>query len=565
MAVALVQEADAASSSVTLGTNATAGNTLVVAVACLASSSAAGVTGITLGGSADNFALVTPGPSAQDATSPNDYINVSVWADENCAGGSAAIAVTGTGVMAAWAWEFSGLSATAENWQVIPVPTYQDSWVTGLPATTVPVEAWFAVTCAANQAAAETLAPVSGNGWTAETAYSGTAGSYDWGAQAAYQVLNTTGTPAWSGAFSEPSFSVTVLLALEGTGFGSAAAPPAPAAGNVAGNAVITSAVEVLSTVNATGTVSQATAPALLTPTAVKKGNYTARPGDFVIADASHGNLTITMPGGAPDRSMVGARLVNAAPPTGGGGGSSGPPDTTYVTVQAAGSDTFDTEPPGTTTAVLSVVGNSFIAQYKAAAARWYVQSSGFQLPGPPALNSPQPADAGYAAWACDPLILGGTFTGTALAAAGNLYLIRCPVRAPAPFSGIRTWLTAAGTGLTSGQNFAGVYDWTGAKLGGTGDQTSNWGGPGLTDASLTIAAGTLLTPPYVWAAFLFNGTTGPSLALTGNHSATWANGQLSSNAARFGMVSGPYASLPASFSPASVAATAPQYWAALY
>ena len=143
MPVAFVQEADSASSSVTLAAT-TAGNTVIVAVACLGPTSAAGVTGITLGGSPDNFTLITPGPSAQDTTSPGDYLNVSVWADANCASGTA-ISVTGTGVQAVWAFEFSGLAGMADIAQVLPVGTYQDSWMASAPETTVPAEAWFAV------------------------------------------------------------------------------------------------------------------------------------------------------------------------------------------------------------------------------------------------------------------------------------------------------------------------------------------------------------------------------------------------------------------------------------
>ena len=73
----------------------------------------------------------------------------------------------------------------------------------------------------------------SGNGWTTETAYSGTSGSYDWGAVAGYQTVNTVGTPSFNGSFSQASFSVMVLVTLGAGTPAVPAAPNAPLTGNV--------------------------------------------------------------------------------------------------------------------------------------------------------------------------------------------------------------------------------------------------------------------------------------------------------------------------------------------
>lgn len=432
MPVTLVQEADAASSSVTLGSNATAGNALIVAVACLGSTSATGVTGVTLGGSADNFTPITPGPSAQDTTSPNDFINVSVWADPNCAGGSTAIAITGTGVVAAWVFEFSGLSGAPETWQVFPVPTYQGSWVTALGQTTAPAQAWVAITAAANQVGAETLTVNNVTGWTVETAHAGTAGSYDWGAIAAYQAVNTVGSPAWSGEFSQSSFSVTVLVTLPAATSG---ALPAPA------------------------------------------------------------------------------------------------PATAFQL------------PPGTVaTGALTVEGTL----------------------SSPAVSSPSPAAAGFAAWAYDPAMF-NAIHAAALGTAGSISLIKCPVAAATSCTAVRVWVQNGGLSLTSNQNFAGIYSSTGALIATTADQSTNWASSGvMVDATLTGAPFSI-KPPFVWVAVLWNGSSAPSLAATANLTAAWANGKTTAATARWGILSGPYTALPTVITPATITLTAPQFWAALW
>ena len=561
MPIALAQEADAASSSVTLGTGTTGGNTVVVAVACLASSPAAGVTGVTLGGSPDNFAPVTPGPLAQDTTSPNDFISVSVWTDPNCAGGATAIQVAGAGVVATWVWEFSGLSATPDLFQVFAVPTYQASWVTALGQTTVPAEAWLAVTCAANQVATETLTPNNVTGWTLQNAYNGTSGTYFWGAQAGYQTVSAIGSPAWSGSFSQASFSVTALVA-----FGMAP-PAAPAAAAVAGAPVaagVTVSAGTLSTqggVSSTGPIAQAAAPVGLTPTGVKTGNYTARPGDFVLVNASPNAVTVTLPAAPPNGSLVGVSLV----------GSAHFLVATPLTVRASGTDVIDAVPASTTSIGFPVTGSTAILQYQTATGTWYTQSTGGQLPGAPAANSPQAADAGFVSWSYDYATLSGTFNGAALPTGGSLYVVQCPVRATTSVTGIRIWLTAAGSGLTATKNAAAVYSsgYANGSFGlitlicSTADQTTNWAGTGVVDAPFTGQPFTV-NPPFVWAAFWCTGTTGPSLACTGNQTAAWANGKLAQNP-RFGTLSGTFTSLPSSFSVQNIISSAPQYWVGLY
>lgn len=554
MPIAFVQEADAASATVTLGTSATAGNTLIVAAACLGPTSATGATGVTLGGSPDNFALITPGPPAQDTTSPGDYISVTVWADANCAGGST-VAVTGTGVLAVWVFEFSGLSGTADLAQVFAVSTYQDSWVTALGQTSLPAEAWFAVTCAANQVGAETLSVNNVTGWTLETAHAGTTGTYDWGAISGYQTLNTAGTPAWSGAFSQASFSVTVLVTL------GAGAPPAVVTANapLVADLAVTGALAVQGGVNVAGAITQAGAPLGLSPVGPVTGNWAAKAGQLVLANYSQGPAlpVITLPVAPPNGSPVGVKLVTN--PSG------------LVTVQASGTDVIDA--PGTTSVSPTGTGTVFILQYQSATATWYTQSTGGQLPGPPAANATFPADAGFVTWAYDPAVMTGPLAGVALPSGGNVTLVKCPVRATANISTIEYYIAsgAPGSGLTSGENFAGVYTSQGALLCATADQTSAWEGvAGVPQAPAFTGGPVAINPPWVWAAFLCNGTTGPSFAATASVSAAWANGHLSSvRGWRFAQLVGSFTSLPSSFAliggTGGCVAAATQYWVGLY
>ncbi len=548
MPAALVQEADAASASVTLGSGTTAGNTVIVAVACLGPAQATGVTGVTLGGSPDNFTPIAPGPSARDTTSPNDYLNVSVWADADCAGAATAVTVTGTGVLATWVYEFSGLAGTADISKVFSVSTYQDSWLATTAQASLPAEAWIAVIGAANQVGAETLTVTSGSGWATETAYNGTSGSYYWGAVSAYQTVNTVGTPSFSGFFSQPSFSAVAIVTLGAGTPPTAVVVSAPLTGNVA---VRGGGLAVHGDVAAGGVVTQGGTPVMLTPVGPKTGNYAARPGDFVLANCTVGAVTVTLPAAPANGSLVGVKLVNSVSGT--------------LTVQASGTDVIDAVPAATTQIVPVVTGTVFVLQYQSVTGTWYTQSTGTQLPVPPPLNNPQPADAGFAAWSYDYAMLGGSFTGVPLPPGGNAYLVKCPVRTTANLAAIRYWITAAGSGLTTAQNFAGVYSSEGSLITVTADMTAGWGS--TTGQVDTLFSGEPFTinPPYVWAAFLCNGGTGPSLAVTGNQTASWANGLLASNQPRFGHLTAAHTTLPATFSLLGAAASAAEYWVGLY
>jgi hypothetical protein len=83
--------------------------------------------------------------------------------------------------------------------------------------------------------------------------------------------------------------------------------------------------------------------------------------------------------------------------------------------------------------------------------------------------------------------------------------------------------VVSSGATLTAGQCFAGLYDSSGALIAKTADQSSAWLTTGVKVMALTAEAGKSLTPlpggPGVWmyAVVLVNGTTAPTLRLTGS------------------------------------------------
>src|SRR5580692_6602601 len=91
--------------TVTLTSNTTAGNCLVVCAGDYAGTFPATVTGITLGGSAGNFTL---GESKNTSAEPD----AEIWADPNCAGGQTSVVVTFSATVtdaAVWVMEWSGV------------------------------------------------------------------------------------------------------------------------------------------------------------------------------------------------------------------------------------------------------------------------------------------------------------------------------------------------------------------------------------------------------------------------------------------------------------------------
>lgn len=216
MAPSLVQvaanAASAASVTVTLGSPTTGANTLVALFGTSANSSNGSPSGITLGGSADNWAQ-----SAIQGSSGDHAISAG-WADPNCAGGQTSVVITLTGgsgdLLFAWVFEWSGLSATVDV-SSGAANSFSSTWTSGTTGSTTQAdEVAFGITCgAANTAGAAGLAgPASP--WVNEAQQSLAGSSHTKCAIAGYQVLSSTGTQVYSGTASPANTNDTLVFTL---------------------------------------------------------------------------------------------------------------------------------------------------------------------------------------------------------------------------------------------------------------------------------------------------------------------------------------------------------------
>jgi hypothetical protein len=140
------------------------------------------------------------------------------------------------------------------------------------------------------------------------------------------------------------------------------------------------------------------------------------------------------------------------------------------------------------------------------------------------------PVDHGLLSWTVDPAHAYTTYT---LATAGTVYLAQLK-SIGRPITNVVYSVTTAGGTLTASQCFVGVYQ-NGVLLGSSADQSTPWASTGLKTTALAAPVNTLEGGLYV--AFVFNGTTGPTLAASVPTSATNnpINANLAVTASRFG------------------------------
>lgn len=109
------------------------------------------------------------------------------------------------------------------------------------------------------------------------------------------------------------------------------------------------------------------TTPLIITPE--KTVSYTAAANEFVTADLTSGNFTLTLPSTPSDGTRVGVCIVKPSS------------SLTYTcTINSSGSDVF-TRASGPTSITLSQIGAVQIYQYKASSGIWYITSGGTSLP----------------------------------------------------------------------------------------------------------------------------------------------------------------------------------------
>jgi len=172
--------------------------------------------------------------------------------------------------------------------------------------------------------------------------------------------------------------------------------------------------------------------------------------------------------------------------------------------------------------------------------------------------NSSTALDQGFISWQFDPAT---NMVATALTS-GTVTWSKLWVRQPTTITNVCASIGVVGASLTAGQNFAGLYDSAGTRLGVTADQTAAWGTAGFKEMALT--APVAVTPGYYYVAILANAATVPSFARGSALTASIPNAKLTATDARF--ATGPTAqtSLPASVTMSTRTLVANALWAAV-
>jgi hypothetical protein len=189
-----------ASCTVTLGSPTTTGNCLVVVTCTSNSTTNASVSGITLGGAADNFgSLFVQGTGG-------GFAIVSFWADPSCAGGQNSVVVTTTGgsgtalTFNVTVYEVSGLLATLgtllDRSTGVDQSTGSLSWSSGSTATTTQAsELWVGGVNAGNTS---TITGPASPWVTAAQQLNGAPNNDP--SMAGYQIASATGAAVYSGS-----------------------------------------------------------------------------------------------------------------------------------------------------------------------------------------------------------------------------------------------------------------------------------------------------------------------------------------------------------------------------
>ena len=135
-------------------------------------------------------------------------------------------------------------------------------------------------------------------------------------------------------------------------------------------------------------------------------------------------------------------------------------------------------------------------------------------------------------------------------------------VRQPVTITNVCVHIGTVGAGLVAGQNFGGLYDAAGNRIGVTADQTANWATTGFKAMALT--APVAVTPGAYHVAILSNAATTPAFARGSALVNTIVNANLTAATARF--ATGPTAqtSLPVSVTMASRTAAGNALWTGL-
>lgn len=153
------------------------------------------------------------------------------------------------------------------------------------------------------------------------------------------------------------------------------------------------------------------------------------------------------------------------------------------------------------------------------------------------------PSDHGFESWTHDPYYP----ASSVIAVNGRVYVVKLPVRRSLTLAALWWGVATAGVTPTAGQNEVGIYTPAGvlaasvnvdASISATGTKRSVLAPP--------------VTAPYVYAAFLFNAATAPTL-VRGSSFETTPSINLPTTALRAAVVASGATALPANFDPATL------------
>lgn len=173
------------------------------------------------------------------------------------------------------------------------------------------------------------------------------------------------------------------------------------------------------------------------------------------------------------------------------------------------------------------------------------------------AIGVPLPTQQGLLAWAYDPAAVVNSSSTTA----GVLNLIKVYAATSSTSNNITVAVVGSGSGLTAGQNLAGLYDNNGNLLAQTSDQSTVWNSGG--SKTMSLNSGVSLTVGTVYyVGVLTNGTTQPAFG-RGSGSPAY-NAGLATGTYRSMIFGSGLTTLPASIALTSATANSISYWAAL-
>lgn len=187
-----------------------------------------------------------------------------------------------------------------------------------------------------------------------------------------------------------------------------------------------------------------------------------------------------------------------------------------------------------------------------------FVVTSGLTALGVPVPGGEfQPFDHGYDTWTNDP----ENIQGASGLVSGTVYLRKMHIRRSFTPTALTFSISVPGTGVTAGQNFAGLYSSAGALLDSVGIDSD------ITSAGVTevaISPGPLTSQSFVWASLVVNASSPPQLHRT-TTTTTPPNANLAASVYRNAVNGSGQTSLPPLITPASNSGSGTiTFWAAL-